>query len=330
MKTYKIYYGANEVYTDISEKVQFLRNNSNIFFIPCLDFKRSILYDDPCFGILKNVKIYNEHLNELFVLQCNECAYILPQDNIIHFIKRLDDFIKISHYLSFEELSQHKLDFIQANLKLKYLDFADYWLFQEEYPEQLLSARYIKGNERILEIGGNIGRNSLVLSYILENCGKNENNLLVTLECNSEIAKHLKINKEINLLNFFIEEFAISKRKLIQKDWDVYEFDYDNLKLPVGFCIVPTIDLKYLIQKYGVFDTLILDCEGSFYEILQDFPEILNGIKLIIMENDYKDIENKIFIDSVLIKNNFKVKYEEEGGWGPCKKFFYQVWELQN
>ena len=36
--------------------------------------------------------------------------------------------------------------------------------------------RYLKGNERVLEIGGNIGRNSLVISSIL---GKNSENLVV-------------------------------------------------------------------------------------------------------------------------------------------------------
>jgi hypothetical protein len=329
MNTYKFYYGANEVYAEISDKVQFLNNNINILYVPCLDMKRSILYGDPCLGVLKNVKILNTISNkEEVILKCNECAYILPLNDKIYVIKCLNDFLDILDYLSPEEIAQHKLDFIHSNLKLKYLDFAEYWLFQEEYPEQLLSARFLKGNERILEIGGNIGRNSLVMSYILKNSSlEQNNNLLVTLECSSEIAKHLKVNRDINLLNFFVEEFAISNRKLIQKDWDVHEFDHDLLDLPIGFSIVPTIDLQYLRKKYGVFDTLILDCEGSFYGILRDFPEILDGIKLIIMENDYQDMQNKIFIDSVLLKHNFSVKYEEKGGWGPCKEFFYQVWE---
>ena len=319
------------MYTEISDKVQFLKNNVNILYIPSLDMKRNILYGDPCFGVLKNVKILNTISNREVILKCNECAYIIPLDDKIFVIKCLDDFIDISDYVTLEEIAQHKLDFIHSNLKMKYLDYAEYWLFQEEYPEQLLSARYIKGNERILEIGGNIGRNSLVMSYILKNSTlwKHENNLLVTLECSSEIAKHLKVNKDINSLNFFVEEFAISNKKLIQKDWDVHEFDHELLDLPIHFSIVPTIDLQYLRKKYGVFDTLILDCEGSFYGILRDFPEILDGINLIIMENDYHDIQNKIFIDSVLFKHNFNVKYEEKGGWGPCKEFFYQVWEKE-
>ena len=40
----------------------------------------------------------------------------------------------------------------------------------------------------------------------------------------------------------------------------------------------------------------------------------------------YAEISDKV---QFLTNNrfNFKVKYEEKGGWGPCKEFFYQVWE---
>ena len=81
-------------------------------------------------------------------------------------------------------------------------------------------------------------------------------------------------------------------------------------------------------NKYNIeFDTLVLDCEGAFYYILQDIPEILNNINLIIMENDYFDISKKIYIDEILMKNNFNVDYTEGGGWGPCYNNFFEVWK---
>jgi hypothetical protein len=58
-----------------------------------------------------------------------------------------------------------------------------------------------------------------------------------------------------------------------------------------------------------------------------DFPEILNGINLIIMENDYFDISPKNYINSVLKEKGFYVKYSQRGGWGPCENFFYEVWK---
>ncbi len=75
------------------------------------------------------------------------------------------------------------------------------------------------------------------------------------------------------------------------------------------------------------FDTLVLDCEGAFYYILMDMPEILNNINLIIMENDYWDITQKHYIDNILFKNNFYRDYVESGGWGPCYNNFYEVWK---
>ena len=85
--------------------------------------------------------------------------------------------------------------------------------------------------------------------------------------------------------------------------------------------------MEELNQKYNIlFDTLVLDCEGAFYYILMDMPEILNNVKLIIMENDYQDIEKKNYVDNVLTQHNFYVDYTETGGWGPCYNKFFEVW----
>jgi hypothetical protein len=72
---------------------------------------------------------------------------------------------------------------------------------------------------------------------------------------------------------------------------------------------------------------LVLDCEGAFYYILMDMPEILNNINLIIMENDYHDINHKRYIDNILRENNFIVEYSQQGGWGPCFHNFFEVWK---
>ena len=45
------------------------------------------------------------------------------------------------------------------------------------------------------------------------------------------------------------------------------------------------------------------------------------------MENDYGDVSQKLYVDSILIKNNFYTDYVEAGGWGPCYNNFYEVWK---
>ena len=56
-------------------------------------------------------------------------------------------------------------------------------------------------------------------------------------------------------------------------------------------------------------------------------PEVLTNIKLIIMENDYYNIEHKKFVDSVLIAQGFEKIYCKSGGWDPCYKFFWEAWQ---
>jgi FkbM family methyltransferase len=210
---------------------------------------------------------------------------------------------------------KNKLLDLHKNLKL------DFGSFLDEFPEQMMAVRYLKGDEKVLEIGGNIGRNSLIIASILN---KNNNNNFVSLECDYDISNQLKHNKEKNNLNFYIENSALSKRKLIQKEWDTIESDV----LLDGYSWVNTITLEELNAKYNIeFDTLVLDCNSAFYYILLDMPEILNNINLIIMKNDYPDIHQKQYIDEIITENSFYVDYVENEGWGPCSNHFYEVWK---
>ena len=245
------------------------------------------------FGILKIIIIINN--DNTYIVKDNEFAIINSNNNNIYI-----------------NTVENRLSKIHNSLKI------DFGSFSEEYPEQKMVARYLKGTEKVLEIGGNIGRNSLVIATILNN------NNFVSLESDYNISKQLEHNKNLNNLNFYIENSALSKRKLIQRGWDT--IPSDNL-IP-GYNWINTINLDDLIKKYNIiFDTLVLDCEGAFYYILYDMPEILNNINLIIMENDYHNIEHKNYIDNILQQNNFYRDYVEQGGWGVCYNNFFEVWK---
>lgn len=119
-------------------------------------------------------------------------------------------------------------------------------------------------------------------------------------------AKLLKENRDINNLNFHIENSALSMRKLIQKGWDTIPSDV----LLDGYKWINTITFNEIKDKYNIeFDTLVLDCEGAFYYILMDMPEILNNIKLIILENDYPNVSHRSYVGEILLKNNFYLDY---------------------
>jgi hypothetical protein len=195
----------------------------------------------------------------------------------------------------------------------------NYGSFKEELPEQKMVIRYLTGNEKVLEIGGNIGRNSLIIGSILENSTN-----LVTLESDEYISNQLIENRNLNNLHFHVENSALSIKKMIQKGWNTTQSDI----LLDGYKWVNTITVEELKNKYNIiFDTLVLDCEGSFYYILLDMPEILDNINLIIMENDYFELPKKQYVDKILTENNFIRDYYEIGGWGPCYQNFFEVWK---
>ena len=294
----KILYGIS-IYNsiDVTNICLSQLTKNNIIHIPDGDQNRANIFTDPLPGTLKKI-------------------FILNDDNIREYNISLKVHINITgttiETINITQITQ-QLENIHSKLNIKHGNLSD------ELPEQKMSVRYLKGNEKVLEIGGNIGRNSLVIASILQ-----DSTNLVTLECNINVANLLIKNRDMNNFNFYVEKSALSNRSLIQRGWETIPSD----TLIDGFNWVDTITFNNLKMKYNIeFDTLVLDCEGAFYYILMDMPEILNNIKLIIMENDYWDISKKEYVDEILIKNNFYIDYQESGGWGPCFNNFFEVWK---
>lgn len=197
----------------------------------------------------------------------------------------------------------------------------------EEFNEQVMAFRFLRPEHKVLEIGGNIGRNSLIIAHILAQ--KNLDGNLVVLECDPHSAKILAENRDQNNFVFHVEPLALSGVKLIQKGWDTIPSDI----LLHGYNWVNTVSYDDLKKKYPIhFDALVLDCEGAFYYILHDFPHILDGIRLVILENDFSTSTQKEYVDSVLERNDFVNVYAAHLGhniekFAYCKSFFYQVWK---
>jgi len=305
----RILYGTKDNNVDITKYCLEKLMQNNVITIPSGDVLRASMFSDPVFGSLKNIYIGLELENkvmeypyyQVIKIDFNESSISVYNDRRI---LNHTDIYKVILY-------------IHNKLQL------EHGIFTHELPEQMMAAKYLRGNEKVLEIGANIGRNSLIISYIL---GENNKNM-VCLESDPKSAEQLRENRDTNGFSFHIENSALSMRKLIQKDWETIPSD----TLLEGYAWVNTITYEELIEKYGiVFDTLILDCEGAFYYILKDMEQVLDNVNLIIMENDYKEIEHKKYIDDVLLKKGFHREYVEAGGWGPstpCGYEFYEVWE---
>ena len=284
----KIFYGTSQHSIDVTQICFAKLKYNNTIIIPSGDYNRASYFTDPLDGIEKKIIIENNEYDQSMMI------YII------------DDKITSIN----ESQVTNKINRIHSTLQIKYGNF------QDELPEQKMVVRFLTGNEKVLEIGGNIGRNSLVIASIVKD--------LVVLETDPFIANQLKENRELNKFSFPIENSALSNRRLIQKGWDTIPSDI----LQQDYQWVNTITLDQLKTKYNIeFDTLVLDCEGAFYYILMDMPELLTNIQLIIMENDYHELSKKQYVDNILTKHHFSTIYTEGGGWGPCKDRFFEVWK---
>ena len=202
-----------------------------------------------------------------------------------------------------------------------------YGTFEEEKVEQKMSKMFINSKDIVLELGSNIGRNSLVIANILENSSN-----LVTLETDIKYYNKCIENRDLNNFKFNCVNKALSYRKLYS------QFNKEHGK-GGGFCVPNKYNIDYkeceiitledLEKKYNlVFNTLVCDCEGGLYYILKDNLNLLKNIKKILLENDFSDIKHKEYVNKIFILNNFKRVYYEkldETNF-PCKEYFWETW----
>lgn len=189
------------------------------------------------------------------------------------------------------------LNDIQKSLKIKYGTFDD------EFVEQTLCCKYINSTDKILELGGNIGRVSMILSKIL-----NDSKNLVVLETDTDNFQKLNENKELNNLSFRTINSALSIQQLYQIGWNSYT-EEELIKKRIQKQNATSINIINYDTIENIcnikFNTLVIDCEGAFYHIIRDFEYILNNINKIIIENDFKNVEHKMYVKNVLLKYGF-------------------------
>lgn len=324
LKNLLIEYGIPGNYHDVTEKsllhFSSLNNTTLTLTFPSTDNARAHFFSDHISGTLKHVKVTLN--SKVTIYPASEVGTFSLNDLTSDDISYLRNQLFHRELLSISDPDK-KLEKIHSTL------ICQGGNFEFEYPEQLMSASFLRPTDKVLELGSNIGRNTLVIASLLEN-QKN----LVTLESDSDTAKIVEENRNINHYLFHIEASALSKRKLIQKDWLTIQSD---ILLP-GYKNVNIIGFQELEMKYQIkFDTLVCDCEGALYYILLDFPELLNNLHIVLMENDYLDITHKDYVDNTLSTQGFKCIYTRPLVWDrekypvcafpqKCIDNFYEVW----
>jgi FkbM family methyltransferase len=319
----KFFYGYDkDHYMDITHIVFQKCLKDDGIYIPAGDGARcEIVGTDPYPNILKHIMIKDHFGNEYFYYFTKEVN--IKFDTLsIALSNHANPKIWWNNVGKFIMDPVEKLNTLQKHFNLKHKMWGG---FEMEYPEQLMCMRHINENDRVLEIGGNIGRTSHIIQTIL----KNPLNHIV-MEIDLEIAQKLRENLDLNKFTHLrIETAALSKSKLYNIDGNPRPVDKD--KVTSDMKEQPTISYSEICSKYDVdFNVLVADCEGSLYYIFKEDPDMLNNIGTVIMENDYTELEHKQAVDSILKSKGFKMVYQEKGvpwaSWSCCYEYFYEVW----
>lgn len=285
-----VYYGAIGNKKNVTDICLNRLTHNNIITIPPDDHERNAIFGDHLFGTEKKIFVlFRDLLDEDYEYDTSHKIIINLQELTIHTEKTTSNDIIMKYGFLNGHLEEHQT-FISTNLH---------------------------GSEKVLQIGTDTGIDSLIIASRIDN--KN----FVLLETNTTIVNYLEENKSLNNFTFQIEKSILSKRKMIESEWETIPSDI----LELGYNWATTITLDDL-YKYDIeFDTLVLDCRIIFFYILLDIPEILNNINLIIVKNNYPDIHYKKVVDCILTKWNFYIHERKEGGWGLCREEFYEVWK---
>lgn len=338
MPRFSVLYGVPHAYVDVTN--QCVRKSVNgTITIPKTDWERcEMFYRDPAPQQVKHVLLLDAEAGCLRVLVNFKAVFPTGAESLTevtlidHNIDRKEWWDKLSKPCIDRDLPE--LRELQQRLNLLHGSF------DEELPEQRMAIKHILPTDTVLELGTNIGRNSLIIGTILD-----DDRRLVTLESNPQHAREAEENRVANSMNFQIEPSALSARPLIQEGW------YSQLGLgePASTKFsVNTITWPALQQKYGLhFNVLVADCEGAVFHILEDEPDFFKGFDTVILENDFTTDESsestaaqkKDAVDAALRASGLSVVYSEPGPdyavpyirerFAATWSRFYEVWKRQ-
>ena len=147
------------------------------------------------------------------------------------------------------------------------------FIARTELPEQALIAKFLPRNCTVLELGGESGTTAIVIDKILRDPTQH----IVVDPAMAAIKKMVGIKALTHSHFKTVRGFLGKNRKKQEELWDeCKQCRMWDLK-----------ELEAMVSKK--FDVLVVDCEGAFLPIVEDFPELLTNAKLIIIEMDGPD-----------------------------------------
>ena len=151
-----------------------------------------------------------------------------------------------------------------------------------EINEQLLAQKYIQEDDRVLELGARYGTVSCMINSKLKG---NFKKLQVSVEPDDRVWDALEKNKLSNKCEFNIVKGFISNKKLELTNLDECYGGYGATSIENEESEIPIFKL-HEIQRYCYvksFNVLVADCEGFLGTFLEENPDIIERLRLIIL-----------------------------------------------
>lgn len=175
-------------------------------------------------------------------------------------------------YLMYYRVEKY-IDFVDENDKV-----VDKDKFEKEEQEQ--AEEFITENDCVLELGARYGTVSVVINKKLSNPTDH-----IVVEPDSDVWEALEKNKKKSDSHFFIVKGIISETKL-----SLEKSGYGTTQIEDKSSTLPhfTFDqVKAMVDK--PFTVLVADCEGCIQQFLNENTEILQTLRLILLEEDQGD-----------------------------------------
>jgi len=179
-----------------------------------------------------------------------------------------------------------------------------------EKEEQDQAQEYIQANDCVLELGARYGTVSAIINKKLANPRHH-----IAVEPDSTVWAALEKNKESTQSQFQIVKGLISNKKFsLTKD------NYATRQVVDESSTIPHVSFQQVQAMAGApFTVLVVDCEGCIEHFLAENVDILNTVRLILMEEDFPDNCNYSTVKELFLEYSFK----------EIKPGFHSVWMKQ-
>jgi FkbM family methyltransferase len=149
-----------------------------------------------------------------------------------------------------------------------------------EADERQLIRKFVRPDDSVLELGACLGIVSCVTNRLLKDKSRH-----VVVEANPLLIPAIHRNRELNGCGFLVENCAASEQPHVTFYLHPVYVVGGSYQRQTGREVrIPGRSLQEMEQRYGPFTVLIIDVEGAESDILDKAAEVLQNVRLVIIE----------------------------------------------